>query len=308
VSTISSVWTTRFSAHGRAIAQALLVTFLWSTSWVLIKFGLQSLPPITFAGLRYTLAFLCLLPLIFRPAPWAAIRQLSWRQWAELAWLGLLVYALTQGAQFLALAYLPAITTTLLLNFTTVVVALFSAWWLAEQPRRLQWLGIALNLAGILVYFYPVVLPAQERLGLTIALIGVLANAISSILGRQVNRHGTIPPLVVTVISMGIGALLLMSTGLATHGLPTLTPRTWLILGWLAVVNTAYAFTLWNHTLRTLSAVESSMINSTMLIQITALAWVVLGERMTRQEMIGLALAAVGVVLVQWRTASTARR
>jgi drug/metabolite transporter (DMT)-like permease len=37
------------------------------------------------------------------------------------------------------------------------------------------------------------------------------------------------------------------------------------------------------------------------LIQITLLAWFVLGERMTGQEMVGLALAVMGVALVQWR-------
>ena len=45
-----------------AILQALLVTFLWSTSWVLIKIGLAEIPPLTLAGLRYSLAFLFLLP------------------------------------------------------------------------------------------------------------------------------------------------------------------------------------------------------------------------------------------------------
>jgi drug/metabolite transporter (DMT)-like permease len=41
------------------------VTFLWSTSWVLIKIGLRGdLPPITFAGLRYGLATLCLAPFV----------------------------------------------------------------------------------------------------------------------------------------------------------------------------------------------------------------------------------------------------
>jgi len=56
-------------------------------------------------------------------------------------------------------------------------------------------------------------------------------------------------------------------------------------------VNTAFAFTLWNHTLRTLAAVESSIINSTMLIQIAALAWLFLGEPLTRQKIVGIALA-----------------
>jgi drug/metabolite transporter (DMT)-like permease len=292
------------SPHQLAIGQALFVTFLWSTSWVLIKLGLEEIPALTFAGLRYSLAFLCLLPLALRPTTRTILTHLTRREWSALALLGLLFYATTQGAQFLALAYLPAITTSLLLNFTTIAVALISIVWLAERPGRLQWFGIGINLVGVLLYFYPVVLPANELFGIVIALIGVLANAVSAILGRQVNRGGAIPPLVVTVVSMGIGALILLVAGVVTQGLPRLTPWHWGIIGWLALVNTAYAFTLWNQTLRQLSAVESSMINSTMLIQITLLAWFVLGERLTGQEMAGLALAALGVALVQWRVGS----
>lgn len=289
------------SARQVAIAQALLVTFLWSTSWVLIKFGLGEIPALTFAGLRYTLAFGCLLPFALRPAHRAALTGLSRREWGNLALLGVLFYALTQGAQFLALSLLPAITTSLLLNFTTVIVALTGAAFLAEKPRRLQWVGIVLNLAGVLLYFFPVALPAGQWVGIAIALTGVLANALGALLGRQINRGHTLSPLLVTVVSMGIGGLLLLVAGVATQGLPTLSPAHWLTVGWLAVINTAYAFTLWNRTLRQLSAVESSMINSTMLIQITLLAWFILGERLTGQEMAGLALAALGVGLVQWR-------
>ncbi|MCL4861821.1 MAG: EamA family transporter [Caldilineaceae bacterium] len=291
------------SARHVAIAQALLVTFLWSTSWVLIKFGLGEIPALTFAGLRYTLAFGCLLPFALRPAHRAALAGLSRREWGNLALLGVLFYALTQGAQFLALSLLPAITTSLLLNFTTVVVALIGAAFMAEKPHRLQWVGIVLNLAGVLLYFFPVALPAGQWVGIAVALTGVLANALGALLGRQVNRGHTLSPLLVTVVSMGIGGLLLLVAGIVTQGLPALSPAHWLTVGWLAVVNTAYAFTLWNRTLRQLSAVESSMINSTMLIQITLLAWFILGERLTGQEMAGLALAALGVGLVQWRPA-----
>jgi drug/metabolite transporter (DMT)-like permease len=67
------------------------------------------------------------------------------------------------------------------------------------------------------------------------------------------------------------------------------------------VVNTAFAFTLWNHTLRTIPAMESSIINSTMLIQIALLAWLFLGENLTTQEWIGVILAGLGVLLVQLR-------
>src|SRR3990170_3529980 len=50
--------------HVLAVLQALLVTFLWSTSWVLIKIGLDDLDlaPLSFAGLRYAVAAAVLLP------------------------------------------------------------------------------------------------------------------------------------------------------------------------------------------------------------------------------------------------------
>src|SRR5688500_9866547 len=48
-----------------AVFQAIFVTVLWASSWVLIKLGLRaSLPALTFAGLRYVLAFVCLMPFV----------------------------------------------------------------------------------------------------------------------------------------------------------------------------------------------------------------------------------------------------
>ncbi len=284
-----------------AVLQALFVTFLWSTSWVLIKFGLADIPALTFAGLRYSVAFVCLLPITLSQTSFSSLRQLSKRDWLYLVWLGILFYAVTQGAQFLALAYLPAITTTLLLNFTTIAVALLGIVLLAERPTLFQWIGVGINLIGVLIYFYPVDLPTNQIVGIIISMVGVLANAVSSILGRYVNRSGRISPLQVTTITMGIGATLLLGVGYFTQGLPNLTLANWAIIGWLGIVNTAFAFTLWNITLSVLSAMESSIINSTMLIQIAILAWIFLGERMTWKEGVGMLLAVLGVLIVQLR-------
>ena len=126
------------SPHFRAVFQALFVTFLWSTSWVLIKIGLQDLPPLTFAGLRYSLAFLCLLPFALRSANRAPLRRLSGRGWMRLAALGLLFYAVTQGTQFLGLAILPSVTVSLLLNFTTAAVALMAPGAAGAQTKLLR--------------------------------------------------------------------------------------------------------------------------------------------------------------------------
>ena len=287
-------------SHLIAILQALFVSFLWSTSWVLIKFGLEEIPALTFAGLRYSLAFLVLLPFVARREHRGVLSELSGRRWLELAALGLLFYTLTQGAMFMALAFLPAMPVSLILSFSPAAVALLAIPMLAEVPTRIQWGGMVLFLVGVLAYFSPFEVPLQP-IGLAAALIGLMTNAVSSVMGRSVNRRRDLHPLLVTVVSMGVGAIALLGVGLAVEGLPHLDARSWAIIAYLAVVNTALAFTLWNYTLQRLTAVESSIINNTMLIQIAVLAWLILGEPMGWKEALGIALAAVGALLVQLR-------
>ena len=289
------------SPHTHAILQALLVTFLWSTSWVLIKLGLVNIPVLTFAGLRYGLAYLCLLPFALRPADRAVIKGLTSRQWLLLAGYGMLFYGFVQGAQFVSLAYLPAATVSLVLNFTSLVVAFLGGLWLAERLGLAAWLGVLLSVVGGIVFFYPVIFSSEQTFGLMVALMCMTGNALSGVLGRYINHHQKIPALTVTVVSMGIGAMMLLTVGILWQGLPRLGWSSWAIIAWLAVINTAFAFTLWNHTLRTLSATESSVINNTMLVQIPFLAWVFLGELLDFQKMIGMLLAALGTLLVQIR-------
>ncbi len=288
-------------SHIVPISQALLVTFLWSTSFIIIKWGLVDIPPITYAGLRYILAFFVFIPFVVKKKYLNEIKQLNSSQWKSLLLLGLVFYTFTQGAQFLGLSLLPSVTVSLLLNFTPIIVAIMGIFLLNEKPSLLQWIGSILFIIGIMAYFFPVNFSGNKGIGLGIMFIGVLANAGSAIIGRDINRKKNISPLVITFISMGVGAIILMIVGFALNGLPSLSTKNWLFLFWLAGINTAFAFTLWNLTLRSLTAMESSIINGTMLIQIAVLAWFFLGERISLQEGLGMAIAAVGAVLVQVR-------
>ena len=294
----------RNSPHLSAVLQALFVTFLWSTSWVLIKIGLKDIPALTFAGLRYSLAFICLLPVAMRPAYRSTLKRLTRNDWQRLAVLGVLIYTLTQGAQFVGLAYLPAVSVNLILNFTPITVAFLGTVFLAERPTRFQVVGVGVFLVGNVLYFYPASFPASQWIGLAVVIVGMFTNAISSVLGRHVNQDGRIPALIVTITSMGIGSFLLLGTGIAIQGLPHFDLTDWAIIVWLALVNSAFAFTLWNHTLRTLPAMESSIINSTMLVQIAILAWLFLGEELNLQKILGMTLAGLGALMVQLRRRS----
>lgn len=286
-----------------AIGEALFVTFLWSTSWILIKIGLEDLHlgPISFAGLRYALAAAILLPFgigALRRATRPIGRGLALR----VAVYGLLFVTITQGAQFAALALLPATAVSLVLSATPLAVAGIALARRQEQPTALQLVGVALVVAGAIGYFGPVA-PGPARLaGLAVATVCLAAAATSTHLGRDLARDAMSRmggPLGLTATSMGVGAVVLLAGGLLLEGWPPLDLRAWAIIGWLALVNTAFAFTLWNHTLRTLTAVEASVVNNTMTIQIAILALIFLGERLAAVQVAGLVLAAAGAAVVQ---------
>lgn len=290
-------------AHTKAILLAVFITFLWSTSWILIKFGLRNdLPALSFAGLRYTTAFVCLSIFVFaNPKERANLKRLTRADWGWLALLGLIVITLTQGAQFVSLSFLPANMVSLILNTTSMFVGLAGIYFLKESPSRLQWLGIALTLAGVGVYFLPISLSGALGVGLFAAVLTMLGNTASSLLGRKINLQDHLSPLIVTFVSMGIGSVVLLVIGAVTQGVGHPSLGDWGIIAWLAVVNTAFAFTVWNHTLQTLTAVESSIINSLMMPQIAIMAWVFLGETIGGKEIVGLILVGVGVLVVQLR-------
>lgn len=289
----------------RAIALALFVTVLWSSSWVLIKLGLRDLDlkPISFAGIRYTIAAATLLCVA-----WPALGRLRHADslrpqlFGHVAVFGLLLYGVTQGAQFVALGLLPNATVSLVMNNTSIIVAFVSAWALREAPTRLQVAGIAVIAAGALMYFGRAELGTEATVGLGFAALATLTNGIGTVLNRSLAREAMARlggPLPLTAMSMTVGAVALLTTGIVVEGVPLLTPLAWGIVIWLAVVNTAVAYTLWSWAMKMLTAPEASVINNTMLIQIAVLAWIFLGEALNLRQLAGLACVAVGVLLVQ---------
>lgn len=284
-----------------AILQAVLVVTLWSSSWVLIKFGLRDIPPLTFAGLRYVIAFLVLVPLALSRSRLQGLRRLTGHDWWRLTALGLLLYAAGVGMQFVALSYLPTVTTRLLFSSSSVLVALLSGLLLRERATWLQWCGVLVVLSGVYVYFHPVDVPVIELPGIAAALCGALVFSLAAVVGRDVARSRTISPLLVTAVSMGAGSVTLLATGLVVQGMPAISLRNWVIILWLSLVNTSFTFVLWNRTLQTLTAVESNIITTAMIVEIALLAWVFLDERLTLLDGVGLALVVLGTVLVQLR-------
>jgi drug/metabolite transporter (DMT)-like permease len=165
---------------------------------------------------------------------------------------------------------------------------------------------ILLGITGVLIFFYPLDFVGVSIIGLVIAFISLIANSISSILGRAVNRARDTPALVVTGIMMSAGSICLMLFGLATEPIAPLSLISWFYILWLAVVNTALAFTLWTRSQRILRAIDMTLINSTMLPQIVILSILFLGETLDFLDWIGIILLVISVAAVQVIQASKA--
>jgi drug/metabolite transporter (DMT)-like permease len=284
-----------------AVVLAFLVTIVWATSWVMIKIGLKEVPPLTFVSLRYSLAFIFLLFLSLRKKNRIALRAISTSNWALLVLLGVFNIFITQGALFFGLSLLPAVSVSLLMNLTPLLVTIFSNLFLKELPTWLQWFGVGLTTCGILIYFLPVVFEKNQVAGVLIILVALISSTISSILGRKINREETLFPLTVTAVSIGIGSCLLLFSDIVFQGFAPISWHGWIIILILALVNTALAFTVWNYCLQTLTAIEASMINSTMLIFVGIFSWIFTREALDIKEIVGMVIAVCGVFLVQLR-------
>lgn len=283
-----------------AIIQALFVTVLWSSSWVIIKFGLEEIPPLIFAGLRYSIASGILLMLIgVRQEIRESLKERTRRWWIYILTYGCIYIAATQGTQFLALKYLPAITFSLLLNLTPILVLIMAIPWLRETPSFVEFLFILVSIIGLLVYFYPLDLVGISVLGLLIGIVSLLSNSLSAIIGRTINRLRDTPAIIVTGVSMSFGSLILLILGFSTETYAPLSLVSWFYIIWLASINTALAFTLWNTAMQELRAIDTTLINSTMMPQIVLLSLIFLGEIPALLDWVGLILLSIGITAVQ---------
>ena len=287
----------KVSSRMRATIEALLVTSLWSSSYILTKIGLYDIPPLTLVGFRYLIASLILLPIAISRGEQ---RRISRDAWWKLGLLGLLGYTIAQGLQCVGLYYLPSISVTLILNFTPILVLLLDRVIAGSTPHRDQIAGMALVLLAASLFFSDQLIE-YNILGFIFTFISGIGWAGYMVAGKVLFQASEISALGNTAFSMTMGTVLLSSSAYFIEGVNLIPISGWLVIIWLGVINTALAFFLWNHALETLEAFELSVLQNTMLIQITILSFLFLGETLHPVKYIYLVLVFIGVYVVQTR-------
>ncbi|MCD6425982.1 MAG: EamA family transporter [Anaerolineales bacterium] len=279
-----------------ALLEALLATVIWSSSFVVVKFGLETLGPLTIAGLRYSLGAIVLAPFLFLKR--GKRKPIPKNLWLHLIIIGISSYTIGNGALFWGLKYIPATTGSFLMGLIPLLVMVGGAIFLKEIPTRWQGLGVFVSLAGSVVFFSGGLQPG-EPLGIAIVALGLIGFMTFSLLGRGIARERSLDTLVLTTLPLIIGGLITICIALVVEGIPQFTTRSLWVVLWLALVNTSLGYLLYNHALRELTALEMNMVMNLTPLFTAFISWIMLGERLGLWQGIGLVVMIVGVFLVQ---------
>jgi len=286
--------------RGAPYAAAFIVTVLWSSSYVLIKWGLADIPPLFFATVRYALAFSVLLAFdLSMPRKERGKSTVGRKEAALLVIAGLGGYTIAQGLQFVGLYYLTAVTTSFLLNFSPFLVLILSVGLLGEGTSLPQLGGLVLALVGAWAFFSQQAAFSGQLFGIVVVIASGVGWACYIVVVRMLQRSGSMNSLRLTTMTMGIGVAGMGVLTVMSGQYTPLTTGDVLNIAWLATANTALAFFMWNWSLKTIPAYELTVLQDLMLVEIAIFAFVFLQEAITPLMMVGMTLVLAGVLIVQ---------
>ena len=280
---------------------------IWSTGFIVAKFGLPYAPPLTFLALRYTLSIGCFLVWIrLSRAPWPRGRQ----RWLHLAATGLLMHGgYLSGVWVAVKSGMGSGLIALIVGLQPVLTALWLSWLASRSaavgdgglhakvtPR--QWTGLALGLGGLLLVVARKFGSSSEVTALT---LGCAVFALLSITAGTLYQKRFVQPTDVrTANAIQLTAALLLTlpfTLLETEAIvwngEFIGAMAWSVL----------ALTLGGSSLLYLLIQRGAATAVTSLLYLVppttaVMAWLLFDEPITAATVAGMALTAVGVSLV----------
>jgi drug/metabolite transporter (DMT)-like permease len=269
---------------------------LWSTGFIGAKLGMPHAEPLTFLALRFAVVGVLLASICLAVrAPWPRTA----REYGHLAVAGLLVQAGYLGGVFSAIDLgLSAGAAALIVGLQPLATACLAGPVLGERIGRLQWLGFALGLVGVVL----VLGPTANATGASLASLGFATVALASITAGTVYQKRFASGMDLrtgSLVQFAAAALLLVPIAFLTETMRVdWTGEFVFALGWLAVVLSLGAITLLNLLIRRGAASKVASLFYLTPGATALIAWVVFGETLAPSGIVGLVVAAIGVALV----------
>ncbi|RBC03915.1 EamA family transporter [Pseudomonas sp. MWU12-2115] len=237
----------------------LIVCLSWGTTWLGIKIAVESVPPLTAAGLRFLIAFPLFLSFAaLRREPLLFPRQSRWFfVFVTLSYFSLPYYLLNYGEMHVSSGL-----TALLFSCMPVFILIFSALFLREKILPAQMLGIAIGFASLfmIIRSQGLHLDQAEWLGVLAILCAAILHALCYVVTK---KHGSaISVITYNTLPIGIAGLMLFIVGLNVEApvFKDVTARSWGALLYLGLVASVGGFIVYFILLKRLSPVLLSFV------------------------------------------------
>ena len=274
------------------IVIALFCTyFIWGSTYLAIKFGIESFPPFMMGGIRFTVAGI-LLYVVMRflgtPNP-------TKQQWLGATVVGILLPALGNGTVCYVQQTVSSSVAALSIATAPIWMAIFSSIW-GHKITRQEWLGIAVGLVGIVLLNVGGSLHGQ-LFSAFLLIFAAASWSFGSVWGQHLSMpNGLMAP--ACQMLMGGIALLLFSAFQGEQYPSVISLKSWAAMLFLIVLGSIVAYSAYQYLLKRVRPLVAS--SNTFINPIVAFAlgvWLA-NEHVTPTEFIALAVILVGVFLV----------
>lgn len=298
------------SSRGTLLLVWWATCLLWSGVWLAITVGVTSVPPLSLASLRLTIAVIVL-------APFVLTRLHAWPRRAEDWWLiavtGVLVLGVNYGLVFWGARFIPSGLTAVLHAMMPLFGLVFAHYLLHDERFTVARLcGIVLGLAGIALILRDQMAVDPEGSAILGCLAVVGAAAVVALAYILLKRHGT--HIDTTVLTMGqmVAALVPLAVlAVAVEGVPnplSWPPRALAALAYLSLGGSVLAFWLNYWLLKRMTASEVLAMSLVEPLLAALLGAAVIGERIAPLAIAGGGLILVSVWMVLTRRSPPVRR
>ena len=273
---------------------------VWGSHWVVVKVGLETIPPFTYGVLRLLGGIVVLTGLM---AAAGRLHRPQRSDWPIIVSYGLLAVALGIIMMNLALPHIPAGRSSILAYTIPLWVVPVMAVLAGVLPSRWEWTGLSLGLLGLVLLLNPVAIDWGAEgalLGSLLLVLGAMGAAIALVHVRSHPWSGTpfdtqIWQLLVALIPMVVLWLLLErdTIGQIQWDLPTA-----LAVLYSGPLATAFAFWASQMIVRSLGPLTTGIGYLGAPVVGVIAGVIVLGETITLLDLAGVLVTALGIIVV----------
>jgi len=282
-----------------ARAAPAIFVVLWSTGFIATKYVVHDADPLTYLAIRMALVVVLMAVIV-------AIARPRWPDRigiAHSAVAGVLVHGFYLGGTAIAIAHsIPAGLSALIPGLQPILTSTIANRWLGERVRPMQWAGLLLGLAGVVLILHNRPMGGEAGWGWFASAVSLVSITLGTLYQRRYCnaidwRAGNLVQYIAVTIFFGIGAWLLENN--VVHW----TAEFALALIWLVVVLSIGSIGLLYWLIRRSAATSVASLFYLVPTVTSLMAFILFGERLDAIAIVGMTACAAAVFLVNRRTA-----